>query len=147
MKKSTKIFLILLLAVIGIIAFTKNNNPSSIKLQDKIQQQNETPKIEKPASSTQSAENIGKDEINLNINSPANNIVTNQPSVAVEGTTIPKAFVFVNEQELRADDLGNFSTTVNLDEGDNFIVVVASDEGGNNSEKELIVTYDPGETQ
>lgn len=146
MKKTTLAFIVLF-AIIGIIAFNRINSPSQIKSSNKLQKQNEAIKVEKPSSSTQSAESIGSDEINLNVNFPANGLTINQSSVTVEGVTLPQAFVFVNENELKADDAGNFSTKVELDEGENIIVIIASDEAGNNSEKEITVIYDPEITQ
>jgi hypothetical protein len=46
----------------------------------------------------------------------------------------------VNDQELTSNADGSFSTTVLLDEGENYISVVAYDEVGNSAERELLVT-------
>ena len=81
--------------------------------------------------------------ISLAISSPANNITVTSSSLVVRGKTAPKAEVFVNDAETRADANGNFSVTLTLDEGENYILVVANDINGNFSEKELTITYTP----
>lgn len=82
-------------------------------------------------------------EITLTITSPANNTTVSESRVTVRGRTAPKAEVFVNDAETKADGNGDFSATVTLDEGENYILVVANDESGRFSEKELTVTYAP----
>ena len=51
--------------------------------------------------------------------------------------------MFVNESETKADSSGNFSATLTLDEGENYILVVANDSSGNYAEKEFTITYTP----
>lgn len=82
-------------------------------------------------------------EIALAIVSPADKDTVSEPRVSVRGRTAPNAEVFINEVETRADASGNFSATVPLEEGENYILVVANDERGSFSEKELTVTYIP----
>ncbi len=79
----------------------------------------------------------------LSVTSPTNNSTVTNSSVAVRGKTAPRADVFVNEAEGKADDNGNFSVSVQLDEGENYFVIVANDEFGNAIEAELTVTYEP----
>lgn len=79
--------------------------------------------------------------ITLSISSPLDNTTVTTRSVTVKGKTIPSAEVFVNEVDTVADKNGNFSATVALEEGENPILVVASDADGNVSEKEITVLY------
>lgn len=81
--------------------------------------------------------------ISLAISSPVNNITVTSSSLVVRGKTAPKSEVFVNDAETKADTNGNFSVTLTLDEGENYILVVANDANGNFSEKELTITYTP----
>lgn len=84
-------------------------------------------------------------EISLTISSPANGATVTSPTVTVRGKTVPKADVSVNDKDVVADANGNFSAIITLDDGENTIVVVASDANGNNTEKELAVTYNSGQ--
>lgn len=83
-----------------------------------------------------------KNEIKLVVDNKDGSIVkTNK--VIIKGATIPKAEVFINDLELVADALGNFTGTVTLEEGDNPISIVAVDENGNYSEEEITIIYEP----
>ena len=64
-------------------------------------------------------------------------------SLTVSGVTDANAEVFVNEFELEADEEGNFSQELTLEEGENIIVITAVDEAGNFAERELTVMYEP----
>lgn len=79
----------------------------------------------------------------LSVTSPANGSTVTSSTVAIKGKTAPKADVFVNELEGKADAGGNFSVTVTLEEGENYFVVLANDELGNAAEAELTVIYQP----
>lgn len=81
--------------------------------------------------------------ISLTVSSPANNTTVSSASLMVRGKTVAGAEVFVNDAETTADASGNFSVSVNLDEGENYILVVVNDAAGNYSEKELTVIYAP----
>lgn len=78
----------------------------------------------------------------LTISEPANNITVTNPIITVRGKTVAKAEVFVNDLDMKADSTGTFSTMVNLDEGENTIVIVVIDDQGNSAEKELVVTLE-----
>jgi len=82
--------------------------------------------------------------IPLSITAPSNNSTTSAKTVTVKGKTAPKAEVSVNDKDLKADAQGNFSSTVTLDEGDNYIDIVANDTNGNFAEQEIVVTYETG---
>ncbi|MBI5019028.1 hypothetical protein HZB58_02035 [Candidatus Gottesmanbacteria bacterium] len=79
--------------------------------------------------------------ISLTVSSPTNNTTTSSESISVKGKTVAGAEVFVNDVETRADASGNFSVTITLDEGENYILIVVNDALGNYSEKELTVIY------
>lgn len=82
-------------------------------------------------------------QISLLITQPTNGQVLSAATVNVAGKTVANAEVSVNDKDVKADPTGNFSTAVNLDEGDNPIMVTAFDVDGNTSEQELTVTYQP----
>lgn len=84
-------------------------------------------------------------EIPLEILSPKDQTTVSSDRITVSGKTKPKNDVVVNDQEIKADNNGYFSTQVTLDEGDNIIGIVAYDENGNYAEKEIIVSYEPQE--
>jgi hypothetical protein len=81
--------------------------------------------------------------IALTVSTPANNANVSVSSLPVKGKTVPGAEVFVNDVETIADAGGYFSVTLNLEEGDNYILIVANDVSGNYAEKELRVNYTP----
>lgn len=84
-------------------------------------------------------------QITLSVTSPSNNTTVTSPSVVVKGVTLPGADVSVNEKDVVAGASGAFSATLTLEEGDNYIIVVAVDPDGKVAEQELTVTYAIGE--
>lgn len=87
----------------------------------------------------------------LSVTSPANNLVTNNKTVAVSGKTsdvtsgIKKVTVKLNsgtETSITVDSSGNFSTTITLAEGANTIVITSYDAGGLKTSVTRIVTLD-----
>ncbi len=82
-----------------------------------------------------------RNQIPLTITSPIDGASVTAPTITVAGTTVPNADVSVNEKDLTADATGRFSTAIALEEGDNPILVAASDDNGNASEVELTITY------
>lgn len=91
-----------------------------------------------PALSSQN-----KNEISLTVTSPTDGQETNKNTLLVTGNTVPGIDVSVNDQETKSDIKGYFSVTLNLEDGDNYILVVATDFSGNSSEWEATVTYAP----
>lgn len=83
--------------------------------------------------------------LSLTVLTPLTGQTVVNAQIVIKGKTAPKAEVFVNDESLIADATGNFSQTVTLDEGDNYILVVANDADGNFAEKELSITYQPAE--
>lgn len=76
----------------------------------------------------------------LTISSPSGNQTVSDASIIIKGTTTPQTPVMINEFELTADSQGSFSKSLSLDEGENYINVVAYNSEGQVVEKELIVT-------
>ncbi len=70
----------------------------------------------------------------LTILNPEDNLVQEETSTTVTGTTQPNAIVvlFVNDEEniSTADETGNFSFTVDLESGSSILTVHAIDENG-----------------
>lgn len=86
-----------------------------------------------------------KNEISLVVSSPVNGATVTSAAVSVVGKTAPRAEVFVNDMETKADASGNFSVRLTLDEGENPIVVLVNDAEGNTAERDLTVTYTPNQ--
>lgn len=82
----------------------------------------------------------------LNVTSPAEDLVTNNATVTVKGTTndatSSPVTVKVNGTAVTVDASGNFSTTVTLTEGSNTITVVATDSAGKATTVTRKVTLD-----
>ena len=73
------------------------------------------------------------------IENPSDKETVNSQSVKVTGKTSAMAEVFVNEKKTKADQNGNFSIEIILEEGENIINVTANDSAGNFAEKEITV--------
>lgn len=79
-------------------------------------------------------------QINLIISSPQSGSTVDVNSITVNGTTKAKIAVVVNDSELTTGADGTFKVEVVLDEGDNYISIVAYDEEGNIAEREIMIT-------
>ena len=81
----------------------------------------------------------------LEIIEPENESTVSTESIIVSGSTIPGAVVSIlvdTEIEIAdVDEQGNFSATVTLAEGPNYIEVLASDQEGNEEYSILVVLY------
>jgi len=132
-----KIFPILLVIIIVIIFsnYQKNNKTIKKMLNSKnvvtIQPTDLIKKI------------VNKSEkIFLQVDEPKNNITVNNPIINISGKTIANAYIFINEQELKADINGNFASATTLEEGENYILIVVSDDLGNSVEKDILVNLE-----
>lgn len=135
-KKALPFFLIIVI-LFGIVFYSKNSN----KAVKKIVYTNNPTIVERLTNSVEPT--INKSEkIFLDMIEPKNNITVEKQAITVSGKTVDNGYVFVNEQEFKADPSGNFSTTVILEEGENYILIVVSDEYGNSSEKDILVTLE-----
>lgn len=63
----------------------------------------------------------------LDVVAPKDESVVQESLVQVSGRTVPDAVVSVNGQPVDVDASGNFSATVTLENGPNWIEVIASD--------------------
>lgn len=82
---------------------------------------------------------------NLEINSPQDGqqFKKDQNSVNVTGKTDQGVFITVNGFWAVIGDNNNFSYVLPLQNGDNDIKIVATDQAGNNTEKNIKVNYSP----
>ena len=74
---------------------------------------------------------------------PSDGLVVSDPSVAVVGGTRPDAVVGVNGVPVDINSSGIFATSISLDEGGNFIEVLATDISGNVRFQTVAVFYIP----
>jgi hypothetical protein len=79
------------------------------------------------------------DEINLIIVSPESGAIADTNSITLMGTTQPGASVAINDAEVTASKDGSFKSTINLDEGENYISIVAYNDAGNVAEREIMI--------
>lgn len=81
----------------------------------------------------------------LNVNSPSNDqsFSKDQNTANIKGTTDADVKVTVNGFWAITDSNGNFSYNLPLQNGENRILITATDTAGNKSEKEIKVTYSP----
>lgn len=81
----------------------------------------------------------------LALNSPDDETVVTQSSVNISGKTTGDATVAIltqsNEQVVKPAITGDFSATVNLDDGENMIVVTAIAPNGESAKITRIITY------
>lgn len=134
------------LVVVGVIIFARQYTMSqsvTLRTQEKNAQTTSSQDVSgSPASSTNEAVSMVSG-ITLTISTPSNNTTVSGNSLTVKGKTVAGAEVFVNDSETKADAGGNFSVILTLEDGENYILVVANDAVGNYSEKELNITYTP----
>jgi len=77
----------------------------------------------------------------LEVDYPSNNLTVDQGSVEVRGRTVIDAEVFVNDKHVYPDQKGSFYTKVELEEGENIILIGAGNEQ-EDKEIERIVYYE-----
>lgn len=63
--------------------------------------------------------------------------------VKVSGNTNPDSFVTVNGFAVIVNNEGNFTTSISINDGENKILVVATNPVGNSTQAERTITYDP----
>ena len=145
MMAFVSIFMLLLLAfaIGGFIVFNKRLAESK---KNKELGESSTERILTPdVAETKKAMNAGETGLKLQITSPSDKSVVTSPYITLRGKTVAQAEVFVNDKEIIADQDGNFSVALTLDEGENPIIAVANDQEGNAGETEITVTYETTE--
>ncbi len=147
MKKIIFIFLILIVAYFSyyfyqqreIPLLKKRFLPAGVKNQELISITTQPTKINQNETSPQDK---SQKEFFLEIDYPTNGITVNQSTITLTGKTIPGAEIFINDIQLRAKSDGLFSATINLEEGENVLIVIANDDQGNYLEKEITVNLE-----
>jgi len=132
-----KIFPVLLVVIIVIIFsnYQKNNQTIKKMLNSKnIVTIQPTDIIKKTVNKSE--------KIFLQVDEPKNNIIVNNQIINISGKTIANGYIFINEQELKADVNGVFASATTLEEGENYILIVASDDLGNSVEKDIFVNLE-----
>lgn len=81
----------------------------------------------------------------LEVSEPSDATKTSQSTIKVAGKTDGDIYIKVNRLPLVTDSNGNFQTTVNLNSGENKIIVAAEDNAGNIETKTLTVSYQKDE--
>lgn len=139
MKKILLVFLLGVVAVLGYYFYQgRSFNKQKIieKVKREVLKKETTERKEKSESQSPST------PLFLEINSPQSGTVVHNPTIIVSGKTLPEAEVFINDKETQADNQGNFSLSVSLDEGENTLVILANDKEGNYQEKELTIVLE-----
>ena len=81
----------------------------------------------------------------LVLNAPANESVTDKRIVTVSGKTAPDASILivapVDEVSAVASSQGDFSTTINLDDGQNILTITSIAPNGETAKLERVVTF------
>lgn len=93
----------------------------------------------KTSSSSTSSVISSSSSMPLVILYPQNNQTVNSTSILVKGKTAPSVSVIINEFELTSGDDGSFSKSLSLDEGENYINIIAYNENGDVAETELSI--------
>ena len=138
------ITLILLIVAVTVFALYKANQANQVPAENPSVMQTppvktETaPAVEKMAKQTETG-------LPLTINTPVDGSTVTASNLVVSGKTVPKAEVNINNTQVLADAQGNFSTTVTLDEGENYLAITASNQNGDFAEQEVVVTYTPAQ--
>lgn len=134
-KKFFPAFFVLVL-VIALFSYFQKNNPTIQNIIDSKKGLNKDSisKVNEPTTVLE--------KIFLLVDEPKSNITVNNPIMNISGKTIANAYIFINEQELKADINGNFVSATTLEEGENFILVVVSDDLGNSVEKDILVNLE-----
>jgi hypothetical protein len=81
----------------------------------------------------------------LEVSEPEENaaISGDDNKIFVKGKTEPEAYVTVNERIAILGADGSFEQPLSLSEGENTVMIVATDKAGNQTEKEIKVNYSP----
>ena len=94
-------------------------------------------------TSTNDATDDDLPALSLKVTQPQDLVLVSKPTLEVEGVTAADAIVSVNGSLVDVSADGRFGTTFGLEQGPNFINVVASDCQGNGASKGLTVIYAP----
>lgn len=141
MKKLSLIGLLVLILII-VSGFNLLNNKNLNIKNPLIKNKTNTETTKTPNQNTSTTNNQAL-AFPLEILEPSNQSTLVNSILLVKGKTVIDAEIFINDTELKADKNGLFSGTINLDEGENTISIIANDQNGNSVEKEITVFYEP----
>ncbi len=82
----------------------------------------------------------------LTITEPGSEITTvngDNNTYTIKGTTEPDTAITINDRFVVVDPDGGFSYTYRMNEGDNSIIIMAKNQAGNVTRKEITITYHP----
>ena len=132
-----KIIIVPLILSVILLAFVfksgSNKSPQQSTSQADV---NETPiNTLKTTSDTSSSSK----SLDLVINEPISGTEVQKSSITIKGQVNPNAYVIVNETDVTLRGNGEFVQQVTLDEGENYISIVAYDDEGNATERELLI--------
>jgi hypothetical protein len=88
---------------------------------------------------TQTTLDKAVDKIDLTISSPEDGAVVKTGKLTITGKTVPGAEVFCNDVEAIANINGGFSLKVDLEEGENTLIILANSPTGEFTQKEITV--------
>jgi len=82
----------------------------------------------------------------LIIDSPSQDLITSDQELLVSGKTVTSSYVVVFIEDVQeivtAQESGDFSVSLSLKEGPNFLTIIATDQDGNSASVERIVVYE-----
>lgn len=95
-------------------------------------------------SAVESTDTSGDDSssLTLELYEPADGETVSSSTLKVSGKTAPNVQVFVNEKELVADGNGNFSTDIEIYEGENSVFIMVNNNLGEYVEREIVVNLE-----
>lgn len=77
----------------------------------------------------------------LDISEPVSPFKTSKQDIKIAGSTDKEVYIKINDLPVVVNSEGNFLTNISLKEGDNAVVIVASDNAGNTETKTLTISY------
>ncbi len=140
MKKSRIIFALVLTLLSAALLMACSQTAPSISTVPTTVTSSSTPvQTSQPITSTTTTGS----SLFVKILQPADESVTDSASVTIQGQTAPGADVSINGEIVTVDASGNFSQQVTLVEGPNVFDITATDEAGDESTSEMVVSYAP----
>ncbi|MFZ2206044.1 MAG: hypothetical protein WA061_03670 [Microgenomates group bacterium] len=133
--KKTIIVPLILGVILLVFAFKSGSNKSlqqSTSQTDISETSTNTPKTAQENSTYSKS-------LDLVIDEPLSGTEVQKNSITIKGRVNPKAHVIVNEADVTLGVNGKFDQQVTLDEGENYISIVAYDDEGNAAERELLI--------
>jgi len=100
---------------------------------------------QEPSNLVNVQKEASKPNVLLTIDEPADESVHDKKVITVSGKTSPDSLIVIltenDEQVLNPTELGNFTTTITLTDGENFIQITAIAPNGESVTVDRVVTY------